>query len=80
MVDNTINKGLDTTITHHLRQLPYPLKGVITKVYGDESHVNVKTDNGVLEYVETLGNIPVKGNTCVLLFLDGNSNNYIVIC
>lgn len=79
IVDNTINKGIETIINHHIRQLPYPTKGTITKVYEDNKHIDVKTSNGTLEYVETVGNTPIKGNVCILLFLDGNSSNYICI-
>ena len=78
-MNNNISDEIETIVKHNLNRLPFPLKGTVSKVYTDNNHIDIKTDMGLLSYVETVGNSPVKGKTVVLLFLNGNDNDYIGI-
>ncbi len=55
------------------------MKCTITKVYEDNKHVDINCDLGDLEYVETISNNLTKGNIGVLIFLNGSSDEYIVL-
>jgi len=57
---------------------PAPKKGKINKIYND-SFIDVRLDDGtVFKYVECIGT-PVTGNTCIIVFIDGDSSNIIAI-
>ena len=52
---------------------------LITKVYGDNKHIDAELNTGdKLKYVKTLGT-PVKDNEGVVIYLDGKTSTPIVI-
>ena len=80
MSENTINGEMDTIVQNRINELFFPTRCKIKKIYPDNLHVAVETNNGeIVSYVETIGNNLKVGNTGILLFLDGNSEDYIVI-
>lgn len=74
----TVSDEIDVQIQHQIQRILYPLKGKIKKVYSD-GHVDIEIDNQVIIYVEAIGT-PVEANVCLLLFLNGNTDEYIAIC
>lgn len=78
MTDLTINDAIDTQIDNKITQIPYPTRCKITKVY-ENQHVDIETDNGELTYVGCIGNNLAVGHTGILIFLDGSTDDYLVI-
>ena len=70
---------IDTSILYHISQIPSPTLCTISKIYEDQNHVDITTSQGELEYVPTIANNLAVGNIGVLIFLNGNSDEYIVI-
>lgn len=77
--NKTINDEIDTMIIHRIQQIPYPIRCTITKVYDDNKHVDITSESGDLKYVETIGNNLAVNNTGILIFLNGSSDDYIII-
>lgn len=79
MSNRSLADELEIMITSLANNNPAPLRCTITKIYDDELHVDVKTDYGEVNYVETIGNNIETGNIGILIFLDGNEKNKIII-
>ena len=58
---------------------PAPERCVITKVYEDKNHCDVKTNLGELKYVDVIGSNIKKGDNAVILYFDENFEDYVVI-
>lgn len=78
MSDKTLADGMVTIARHEIRQMPFPQKAVIRRVH-DDGRVDIIVNNNILKYVECVGKPPVKGNACILIFLNNDSMDYMVI-
>ena len=78
MVERTFADEISVMIQDAIRQIPVPQKGVIKQVYPDEQHVDIEVKTQILKYVETMGT-PVVNAPGVLLFLNGNIDDYIFL-
>ena len=74
-MDKQIQIQIDDTLKKH----PYPTRCTIIKKYSDNIHADIETEDGTLEYVETISNNLTVGNTGILIFLDNTFDDYIVI-
>ncbi len=80
MSRKTIGEEISTIAKYEISRTPKPMKCTITKVYSDGVHADVQTtDNSLIKYVETISNNLTVGNTGVLIFFNGDENDYIVI-
>ena len=69
---------LQALIQSEANNYPPPQMCSVTRVYEDK-HVDVKTNNDVLVYVELLGADVEKGDSCLLVFLNEDYNEYVAI-
>ena len=69
---------LQALIQSEANNYPPPQRCSVTHVY-DDKHVDVKTKNDVLVYVELLGADVEKGDSCLLVFLNDEYNDYVAI-
>ena len=77
---DTINGQIQIQIDDTITKIPFPEKCIITKVYEDNSHTDIEFNNGdTLEYVATIGNNLAKGHHGILIFLNGSTDEYMVI-
>ena len=58
---------------------PAPERCVITKVYEDKNHCDVKTSLGELKYIDVIGGNVKVGNNAVILYFDESFTDYVVI-
>ena len=80
MTDNsTLADEINLMITSKINETPTPIRCTITKVYNDNNHVDITTDNGDLEYVETIGTTPTANKKGILIFLNNDPNDMMVI-
>ena len=79
MSNRSLADEMEIMITSLANNNPAPLKCTITKIYEDHKHVDVKTDYGDVDYVETIGNNLKIGNIGILIFLDGKNDDKIII-
>ena len=79
MAEPTLSQVIQKQIDYSTSLIPKPTKCTITKVYNDNIHADIETDNGIIKYVETISNNLATGNTGVLIYLNGNQNEKIVI-
>ena len=79
MENRTINEEIELIIQDKLNKQPYPTRCKIVQKYADNIHADIETEDGIIQYVETISNNLTVGNPGILLFLDGNENNMIVI-
>ena len=75
----TLSGQIGVLVDDRVQQIPHPIRCTIKKIYNDNSHVDIITDQGVLNYVETISNNLAVGNTGVLIFLDNDPKDYIVL-
>lgn len=75
----TLEAELQTLIRSEINNVAFPIRCKIRKIYDDNLHVDAETEIGVLQYVETIGSNLAIGNQGVLVFLNGNVEDYIVI-
>ena len=78
MTNDTLTNEIQILINNTINQIPYPTRCTITRVHSN-TRIDIKTDNGELEQVECIANNPTIGNTGILVFLNGGTNDYIVI-
>ena len=76
---STLSDELITLIQSEANNNPAPMKCEIVKVYADQVHADVNTINGVLTYVETISNNLKVGNLGLVIFVNGDLEEYIVI-
>jgi len=79
MATPQLDEQIAIIVKDEINQLPTPMRCTILKIYDDNFHVDVETENGVLRYVETISNNLAVGNTGVLIFLDNDPKEYIVL-
>ena len=79
MATPQLDEQIAIIVKDEINQLPTPMRCTIKKIYNDNSHVDIITDQGVLNYVETISNNLAVGNTGVLIFLDNDPKDYIVL-
>ena len=80
MTDNTtLADEINTMITSQINMIPAPIRCKITKVYTDNNHVDITTDNGDIEYVETIGATPTVNKKGILIFLNNDPSDMMVI-
>lgn len=79
MPNTRLDSQIEPIVNQQINQLPFPVRCNITKVYNDDFHVDVMTENGVLKYAETIGNNLAVGNLGVVLFLDNSFDDYIIL-
>ena len=75
----SINDEIDTIVQYHLNNHPAPTLAKITKIHEDNTHVDIETTNGTLEYVPTIASSLAVDDTVLLVFLDGKDDSYVVI-
>ena len=75
MAEKTLAEEIITIIQSEANNNPAPQKCTIKKIYDDKNHADVTTENGEYTYAECL----TIGNTGILIFLNGDLNEYIVI-
>ena len=68
-----------TIVKSEANNNPPPQRCIIQKIYDDNNHADVKTENGVLKFVEVLGS-PTLYSDAVLLFFNEELTDYIAIC
>lgn len=76
MINTTLDEQIQIIVKDELKQIESPLRCEITKVYGDNVHVDAKTKYGLLKYAETISNQPHVGDVGVVIFVD---EGYVVI-
>lgn len=77
--ESRLDEQITPIVETIINQKPALIKGYITKIYPDNSHVDIETTNGVLKYAETISNNLGVGNLGVVLFLNNNFDEYVVI-
>lgn len=77
MANRTLADEIITIINSEANNNPAPTRCTITKVYTDNKHTDIETDNGNLTYIETIGNNLTVNNIGVLFVLE--DGNFIVI-
>ena len=81
MTEKTLAEEIITLVTPEIQKIPTNQKATIIKVYEDQKHADITTATfGLLRYVETYGNTPIVDNDCILIFLNGGLDEYVVIC
>ena len=79
MSEKTLTEEIITIIQSVSNNNPAPTLCTITKIYNDQNHVDIETENGSLTYIPTISNNLQVGNTGVLIYLDGELENNIII-
>ena len=80
MTDNTtLSDEIDIMIDSKINEIPTPIRCTITKVYDDNNHVDINTDKGDLEYIETIGTTPTVNKKGILIFLNNDPSDMMVI-
>lgn len=83
MAQSAAEKTMSDIIDDHIRlrisEIPYPMRCKITKVYSNNTHADISCDLGDLTYVECIANNLTVGNTGLLVFLNGSTDDCIVI-
>ena len=79
MVEKTLAEEIITIIESHANDNPAPTLGTITKIYDDNNHVDIETENGTLTYIPTISHQLKVGNPGVIIYLDGNFEKQIII-
>jgi hypothetical protein len=79
MSEKTLTEEIITIIQSEANNNPAPQKCTIKKIYNDQKHADVTTDTGEYTYAECISNNLKVGNIGILIFLDGDINEYIVI-
>ena len=77
MANRTLADEIITIVKDQANDNPAPTRCTITKVYTDNKHTDIETDNDRLTYVETIGNNLAVNNIGVLFVLE--DENFIVI-
>ena len=79
MTETSLSDELITLITNNSNNNPAPIPCEVIKNYqGDNYHIDVKTDNGILEFVPCLFNNTI-GKKGMIVFLNGDINSPIAI-
>jgi hypothetical protein len=79
MAEKTLTEEIITIVESVSNNNPAPQKCTIKKIYNDQKHADVTTDTGEYTYAECIANNLTVGNTGILIFLNGDLNEYIVI-
>lgn len=74
-----LEKQLKILIGGYANNNPAPKRVKIKKIYDGRKFVDIETENGVLSYVEIIGNNFSINDVGVLLFFDDSYTDYIVI-
>lgn len=73
----SLSDEIQIQIDHSLNKLPVTQECTIIKTYSD-NHADLQVNGDVLHYVKIIGDNTV-GSNAVLVFLEGDLNNYIAI-
>lgn len=76
---SSFSNEIDIMITHALNQQPAPMRAVVRKIHSNDT-ISITTSNGILNYVEYVGGEPVIGESCLLIYLNGEFTDYMAIC
>ena len=80
MTDNsTLADEINLMIDSKINEIPTPMRCKITKVYDDNNHVDITSDLGDLEYIETIGATPTVNKKGILIFLNNDPSDMMVI-
>lgn len=79
MTENSLMDEILIGVQDVANNNPAPEKCRITRVYDDNIHADIETNNGLIKYVETISNNLSVNNTGILVYLDGEMDNLIVI-
>ena len=80
MTDNsTLADEVNIMIDSKINEIPTPMRCTITKVYDDYNHVDITSDLGDLEYIETIGGLPIVNKKGILMFLNNDPSDMMVI-
>ena len=74
----SLSKEIETLVKNIANNNPAPMRCEIIKKYPDDN-VDVKTELGVLKYVDCIGADIKVGNNAIILFFDENYEDYVVI-
>ena len=77
MANKTLADEIITIVNSEANNNPVPIRCTITRVYEDNKHTDIETDNDRLTYVETIGNNLAVNNIGVLFVLE--DENFIVM-
>ena len=79
MATPQLDEQIAIIVKDEINQLPTPMRCTILKIYDDNFHVDVETENGVLRYVETIGSNLMVGDLGLVLFLENSFNDYVIL-
>ena len=79
MPEPTLAEEIITIVQSVANNNPAPTIGTITKIYDDNNHVDIETENGTLTYIPTISHQLQIGNPGVIIYLDGNLEKQIII-
>ena len=54
MTEKTLTEEIITIVNSVANNNPAPTQGKITKIYSDNNHVDIETQNGTLTYIPTI--------------------------
>ena len=79
LADKTLNKSFETMIKGVANNNPAPMPCTVVGTYsGDNNHVDVKTSEGIINYIECICG-HTKGAKGVIVFLNGDANSPLAI-
>ena len=80
MAEKSLSDEIVTIVQAHSTNNPVPERCNVVKIYDDDIHVDVQTENGLLSYVDVIGSHPKITDNALIIYLDEDLTDYVVVC